>query len=96
MNPHFQPLISKPSETETQTRPFALKVVSAEQASVPFKPLSSMLTPGGNGAGMGGVQPGQPEASNRSKLEVKRDANRISRLTVNCGCGRVHEVDLEY
>lgn len=95
MNPRFKPLIAEPEKGAATTRPFQLKVVPAAEASAPFKPLSSVLS-SLKGAPAGSEQEIDPEGQVDPKLETKRDGDKISRITVTCNCGRVHEIDCEY
>lgn len=96
MNPRFKPFISPPPvEAGPTPRPFHLKIMPAETAETPFKPLSSVLPAARTGAAAdGGVQ--DSEGVVDSRLELKRQGDKITRISVTCNCGRLHEIDCEY
>jgi hypothetical protein len=95
MNPRFKPLISPPAEAAAKPRPFQLKVLPAETSDHPFRALSSMLPAlksGGTPPALTGDTPDEIEP----KLETRRQGDQITRITVTCNCGRIHEIECEY
>lgn len=95
MNPRFKPLLTNPAAPESSSATFSLKVVSSEQKDVTFKPLSSVLPAVGRGAGNGAGEVEEDEGAT-SKLDVKREGDKVTRLNLTCNCGRMHEIDLDY
>lgn len=96
MNPRFQPLLDQlAGQTENPARSFTLKVMPAEKVAHPFKPLSSVLPAAGRGAGSG-AETADEEEKTRARLDVKREGDKVTRLSVTCSCGRMHDLDLEY
>jgi hypothetical protein len=95
MNPRFKPLISTPEKGAAKERPFQVKIVPAATASAPFKPLSSVLSTL-KGSPSGDVVEREPENQADPKLETKKQGDAVTRITVTCNCGRVHEIDCEY
>jgi hypothetical protein len=95
MNPRFKPLITPAAPAAAESRPFNLKIASAESTAAAFKPLSSVLpagTPGNGGRRAGNA----PEDQVEPALELKREGDRITRISVTCGCGCRHEIECEY
>lgn len=95
MNPRFKPLISPAAETGATQRPFSLKIVSAESTAAPFRPLSSVL-PTAKGGAINGGSAIDPEGAVDPKLELKRQGDKLTRISVTCNCGRLHEIECEY
>lgn len=95
MNPRFKPLLTPAAPAPADQRPFALKVAPAETAAATFQPLSSVLPP--TAPGKGGRRTGPAPADQvEPTLEIKREGDRITRITVTCGCGCLHEIECEY
>lgn len=95
MNPRFKPFISPPAEGTPTQRPFNLKVMSSETKDTPFKPLSSVLPAARTGAATG--DPTQdPDGAIAPQLETRRQGDKITRISVTCSCGRLHEIECEY
>ena len=95
MNPRFKPLISQAAETGATQRPFNLKIVSAESTAAPFRPLSSVL-PAAKGGAVSSGSAIDPEGVVDPKLELKRQGDKITRISVTCNCGRLHEIECDY
>jgi len=95
MNPRFKPLITPTAEDGPAQRPFNLKIMPAATSDAPFKPLSSVLPAARSGAAGGGPAH-DPEGVMDPKLETKRQGDQITRISVTCNCGRLHEIECEY
>ena len=96
MNPRFKPFATESAEGKTSPRAFNLKIVDAETPSSPFKPLSSVLPATTKGAANRLDREPDGDAPAEPKLETRRDGDRISRITVTCDCGRLHDIECEY
>ncbi len=94
MNPRFKPLITQAEETSPAPRPFNLKVLPTTAAETKFKPLSSVLPAARPGASADGHP--DPEGVVEPKLETRRQGDKLTRISVTCNCGRLHEIDCEY
>lgn len=95
MNPRFKPFITPAAPAAPEQRPFSLKIASAESTAATFQPLSSVLpaaAPGNGGRRAGATPADQVEPA----LEIKREGDRITRISVTCGCGCRHEIECEY
>lgn len=95
MNPRFKPFISPPAEGTPTQRPFNLKVMSAATKDAPFRPLSSVLPAARTGPATGGNAP-DPDGAVDPQLETRRQGDKITRISVTCSCGRLHEIECEY
>ncbi len=95
MNPRFKPLLTNATPAEGEQPAFNLKIASAESTGATFKPLSSVL-PAGTARNGGRLADDGSEAQMESALEIKREGDRITRISLTCNCGRLHELECEY
>jgi len=95
MNPRFKPLITQTAEGGPTQRPFNLKIMPADTTAEPFRPLSSVL-PAARGGTSTGAAAHDPEDAVEPKLETRRHGDTITRISVTCNCGRLHEIECEY
>lgn len=96
MNPRFKPFLPPVAESGAAPRPFQLKIMPAETAATPFKPLSSVLPAGRAGGMASGGGTAEAEGIVDSTLETRRQGDKITRISLTCGCGRLHEIECEY
>lgn len=93
MNPRFKPFVTPNPGTGADPRPFNLKVVAPTATDAPFRRLSTVL-PATKPAAAGGDSSTDEVAE--PKLETRKQGDKITRITVTCGCGRLHEIECEY
>jgi hypothetical protein len=69
----------------------------AETTAAPFKPLSSVLPAArAGGTTSGGVGATEAEDMVEPKLETRRQGDKVTRISLTCNCGRLHEIECEY
>ena len=95
MNPRFNPLLKPSDDSEGKKQSFKLKIMPSESVKTPFQTLASAMS---------SANAGRPQTRRESpadhehepKIDLKRDGETITRITVTCGCGSVMEIDCEY
>jgi hypothetical protein len=95
MNPRFTPLLKTSAESVGQKQPFKLKILPAEEIKTPFQTLASAISTSNAGKGRN-ARDHQDDHEHEPKIDLKRDGEKITRLTVTCGCGSVMEIECEY
>jgi hypothetical protein len=95
MNPRFSPLLKTSDDKGGQKQSFKLKVLSSEDVKTPFQTLSSAITASNAGKGRN-AREASDDHEHEPKIDLKRDGEKITRITVTCGCGTVMEIDCDY
>ena len=98
MNPRFNPLHIEgrpPADGGKSAAPFKPKVIPAADVKQPFQSAASFFA-GRKSEATGEGTSNEDEPDRKNELKIKREADRIARLSVHCACGRVHQIDCEY
>jgi hypothetical protein len=82
----FTPLFNSPPGG---TSPDSLKIVPGGSANQSFQPL----TPHTSGAPTAGAK---PACGPQPIITVKKDKDRVTRISIKCGCGQVIELECQY
>lgn len=96
MNPRFNPLLKQSDSGTESNKPFKLKVLPSEEIKAPYQSLSSALGSANAGTSRRNVEATNSDHEHEPKIDLKREGETITRITVTCGCGSVMEIDCEY
>lgn len=96
MNPRFQPLLTAcgtGSAKETK-KSFQLKIVPADKVTEPFQSLAAAMSTARKGQRHD--EENDQDSRHQPRIDLKKDGDKITRITVTCGCGEIMEIDCDY
>jgi len=85
MTEPFVPFVKAQSKTSSADDSFRLRVLPQSQQTAAFRPVQT----GPAGIGLG-------HCAQEPQVTLERDGNRITRITIQCACGQVLELNCTY
>ncbi len=95
MNPRFSPLLKLSEDSEGKKQSFKLKVLPSEDVKAPFQTLASAMSSSHTG-NRHRTREQTEDHEHEPAVDLKREGEKITRITVTCGCGSVIEIDCDY